>query len=93
MPKGQKFGGRQKGTPNKVTAGTREALKNFLEAQRPEFEKAFIKLSPKEKVYAYTKLLPFITPQYSSINFSLSQMSEDDLQFLISKLKEQFHEE
>lgn len=92
MPKGRKFGGRKAGTPNKVTASTREALKQFLDNQRPEVEKAFKKLSPKEKVYAYTRLLPFITPQYSAVNFGLKNMSEDDLQVIVDHLKNSLNE-
>jgi hypothetical protein len=93
MPKGAKFGGRQKGVPNKTTASMRESLKIFLEAQRPEVEKAFKKLSPKEKVFAYTRLLPFVTPQYSSTNFSLKNMTDDDLEFVLQKIKEEVNDQ
>lgn len=93
MPKGKKYGGRKAGVPNKVTASTRETLKQFLDDQRPEFEKAFKKLSPKEKVYAYTRLLPFITPAYQAINFSLRNMSEDDLKYIVDHLKDNLDEQ
>lgn len=93
MPKGKKFGGRKAGTPNRVTQSTREALKTFLQAQQSEVEKAFKKLSPKEKVFAYTRLLPFITPQYSAINFSLKNMTEEDLQFFAEHLKSNLNEQ
>lgn len=85
--------GRKRGSPNKVTATVREALKSFIEDQRPEFEKAFAKLKPKEKVQAYTRLLPFVTPAYQAINFSLNQMTEDDLKIIIDQLKQQTDEQ
>lgn len=93
MPKGKKFGGRKAGTPNKITVNTREALRTFLGAQQREVEKAFKKLSPKEKVFAYTRLLPFITPQYSAVNFSLKNMTEEDLQHIVDHLKTTINEE
>lgn len=57
----------------------REQLKTFLEKQRPEFEKAFKKLNPREKVRAYSRLLPFVTPAYQSISLELENMSEEQL--------------
>lgn len=93
MPKGKKFGGRKAGTPNKVTASTRDALKRFIDSQQSEVERAFKKLQPKDKVFAYARLLPFVTPQYSAINFSLKNMSEEDLQFIIEHLKNNLDEQ
>lgn len=88
--KGKKTGGRKKGTPNKTTASIREALKTFIDDKRPDFEKAFTKLSPKEKVLAFTRLLPFVTPQYSAISFDLNNMTEDDLEIIENHLREKY---
>lgn len=89
MAKRKKTGGRAAGTPNKITATTREALKLFLEAQRPEVEKAFKKLSPKEKVFAYTRLLPFITPQFASVNCHLDSMDTRDAKVIYQFVKQE----
>lgn len=85
--KGKKTGGRKKGVPNKVTADMRESLKLFMQLQRPEMEKAFKRLNPKEKVRAYSRFLPFVTPAYSSVTFDLKNMSEDDLEMIEQHLR------
>lgn len=64
-----------------------------MEGQRGEVEKAFKKLSPKEKVLAYARFLPFVTPQYSSISFNLSEMSEEDLEHLENHLRKKYSNE
>lgn len=91
--KREKTGGRKRGVPNKLTANIRESLKAFMEAQRPEVEKAFKKLSPKEKVYAYSRFLPYVTPAYQSISFDLNNMSEEDLSIIENHLRKKYSHE
>ncbi len=88
--KGKKTGGRKKGVPNKITANIRESLKAFMGAQRPEVEKAFKKLSPKEKVLAYARFLPYVTPSYQSISFDLENLSEEDWEIIEERLRRKF---
>lgn len=88
MPKGKKYGGRKAGTPNRTTAQMRQLLSEFTQKKWPEVQRAFSKLSAKEKVIAYTRLLKFTMPEYSNINFSLNQFSENDLEMLLNHLKE-----
>ncbi|HYC83886.1 MAG TPA: hypothetical protein VEB86_01635 [Chryseosolibacter sp.] len=71
----------------------RETLGAFMDKKWPTVEKAFNRLKDKDKVFAFTKLLPFITPQYSSINFSLKNMTEQDLETIINHLKNSENEE
>lgn len=86
-PGSPKTGGRQAGTPNKTTSRMRELLTGFMHDKWPVVQSSFDKLQPKEKVLAFTRLLPFITPQYSAVNFSLSKMTESDLETIIEQLK------
>lgn len=79
-----------KGTPNKLTASIREQLKTFMENQRPAVEKAFEKLSPKEKVLAYSRFLPYVTPAYQSISFDLNNMSEEELTIIENHLRKKY---
>ena len=87
-----KTGGRKKGVSNKITTTIRESLRAFMECKRPDVEKAFDKLSNRDKVNAYAKFLPFITPSYSSINFELSNMTDEDLEIIETYLRKKYSE-
>lgn len=86
-PKRQKTGGRQKGTPNKITVEMRVMLKDFLHEKWPQVRRAFDKLEPKDQLVAYTRLLAFIAPPYQSVSMSLHTMTESDLQTIVNHLK------
>lgn len=63
-PKKIKTGGRTKGTPNKLTARMRDSLASVLndEIERiPEYLAALD--SPKDKLEAITRLMPFVYPR------------------------------
>lgn len=60
---GQKTGGRQKGTPNKTTASTREFLQQILEGNRELINENFCKLEPYQMMTIIAKILPYITPK------------------------------
>ena len=62
-------GGRQKGTPNKVTREKREAISHFVENNWQIFEKAYAELDPEKKCYVMLGLLPFTVPKLSSVEF------------------------
>ena len=63
MPKGAKYGGRQKGTPNKTTRELRDMVQIIVESSLPE---AIIRLASIEDdakyIDALTKLLKFVLP-------------------------------
>lgn len=88
-PKGTpKTGGRQKGTPNKVTAPLKELIKQFAIDKWPEFLESWEHMeSNKDKCDAYTKVLQYLLPKMASVDVSgkvekptweeeLKQMSE-----------------
>ena len=88
-PKGTpKTGGRQKGTPNKVTAPLKELIKQFAIDKWPEFLESWENMeSNKDKCDTYTKVLQYLLPKMASVDVSgkvekptweeeLKQMSE-----------------
>lgn len=83
--------GRPKGALNKNPVRSR--LADYVGSKWQRFEDEMNKLEGKAYTENFIKLLPFVLPQYQSINFSLRSMSEDDLQYLISKLKENHENE
>ena len=62
----QKTGGRQKGTPNKVTASTRDFLNHLIDDNQELIYENFRKLEPYQMMTILAKILPYITPKLAS---------------------------
>ena len=67
MAVGVKTGGRQRGTPNKVTADLRKVLKQIIAAELEAFPKTLAQLPGKDRVELVLKLMPFCLPKIESI--------------------------
>ena len=67
---GQKFGGRQAGTPNRLTTETREVLKQALQKEIDLLEVHLNSLQPKDRLELLTKLLPFVLPKADIMTLS-----------------------
>jgi hypothetical protein len=83
--------GKPKGAQNKIITRTR--LGGLIENNWQKFETELKSLKGRAYVEAFTKLLPFHMPSYSAINFGLKNLGDDDLEYLLEKLKEQFNEQ
>ena len=68
MAIGQKTGGRQKGTPNKLTKELRAILKSIIADELNRIPETLESLEPKERLLTVIKLLPYILPQVKSVN-------------------------
>jgi hypothetical protein len=66
--KGEKTGGRQKGTPNKLTFQTRQILVNVLNAELCNLPELLTQLTPSERVDAVCKLSKFALPPLNSVS-------------------------
>lgn len=62
---GKKFGGRQKGTPNKLTSELRAVLKNLIHEELETLQERMDLLDPKERLEVVVKLLPYALPKVS----------------------------
>ena len=60
---GKKYGGRESGTPNRLTKELRAALKNILHQEIELLPDHFNKLEPKDRLELLVKLLPFALPK------------------------------
>lgn len=65
-------------------------IQTFVDQNWGTFEIQLKALKGRAFVENFLKLMPYITPAYSSINFSLKNMSDEDLEYMIEKLKENF---
>ena len=62
---GKKFGGRQKGTPNKLTKELRSVLKDLIHKELETLHERLDLLDPKERLEVMVKLLPYVLPKVS----------------------------
>jgi hypothetical protein len=67
---GKKFGGREKGTPNRLTRDSRILLKNILYKELDNFEEYFENLETKQKLEIIIKLLPYVMPKIETVHYT-----------------------
>jgi len=68
MAKGFKTGGREHGTPNKITGELREVLKTALESELNNINDYFNNIeAPEKKLELLSKFLPYIIPKLNTI--------------------------
>jgi hypothetical protein len=63
MPKGAKFGGRRKGTGNKISAELKEVLNEYCMNEFQYLNANIERLTLHERIILFTKVLPFILPK------------------------------
>lgn len=78
--------GRPAGKPNRTTEEVRKLLQAFVENKLPELNEIWKDLEPKEKVNFLNTLLRHTLPAPIQ---DITQFSEDDIDILIRKLREQ----
>ena len=86
MAKGKKTGGRQKGTPNKVTALAKGMIEKWLEAHNaipkgdiaPLIMQDFLELEPKDRVKGSTEFIKIIMPKNISIDDNEVKLTIED---------------
>ena len=65
---GKKYGGRQKGTPNKLTKEIRTILKDLIYEELDEIQEHLDSLEPKQRIELVIKLIPYVLPKVDSIS-------------------------
>ena len=70
---GNKYGGRQKGTPNWLTKELRTLLKNILYQELEEIQERLELLKPKERLELLIKLMPYVLPKTTSISHTINE--------------------
>ena len=84
--RGKKTGGRQKGTPNKITALAKEMIEKWLRAHDtvPKGEaitlmmKDFMELDPRDRVKVSMEFIKIIMPKNISIDDSEVRLTIED---------------
>ena len=94
MAQGLKTGGRQKGTPNKATSVIREHLNAVINELSNTVVEDLEKVTPKDRIHLYIKLLEYSIPKYRSIEKRVTTtleefvlMSEEERSETINKIR------
>lgn len=83
-----RLGGRQKGTPNKVTASVKDWLSGLIDKNRKQIEKDIKQLEPKERLQVLEKLMQYVIPKQQAVNadVNIERLSDEQLDSLIVEL-------
>lgn len=63
MPKGVKYGGRQKGVGNKISAELKEVLNEYCMNEFQFLNANIERLTLHERIILFSKVLPFVLPK------------------------------
>ena len=70
---GKKYGGRQKGTPNRMTKELRVLLKDIIYQELEEVQERFSLLEPRQRIELIIKLTPYILPKVNNISHTTNE--------------------
>ena len=73
---GIKFGGRSKGTPNRTTKETREALKLIIDNELSELPQTLKQMKPYQRADILTKLIHYVLPKPDLMVESTNSLNE-----------------
>lgn len=89
---GRKYGGRKKGTQNKITSDLREAITDFVKDNLPNIQKKFDSLEDKEQLIFLDKMLKYCLPTLQAID-TTPNLTDEQLEMLFQKLKNELQNE
>ncbi len=83
-----KTGGRKAGTPNKITSTVKDWISQLIDENRNQIEKDIKKLSPKDRLQVFEKLMQYVIPKQQSVraDIDLSKLSEAQLDLIVDEL-------
>ena len=70
---GNKYGGREKGTPNRLTKELRTVLKDIVYRELETIELRLDELDPKERIELTIKLMPYVFPTLQNISSTTNE--------------------
>ena len=70
---GKKYGGRQKGTPNRITKELRSLLKDVMYDEIGTLQERLDALNPKERLELLIKLMPYVLPKVTSVSHTTNE--------------------
>lgn len=93
-PKGsKKTGGRQRGTPNKVTTDIKTWIAEILNNGRDQFEKDLKQVDARDRLKIYTGLITYILPKQQAVEMDAEIRADaKQLQMLLADAPDEYIE-
>lgn len=85
MAAGTKTGGRQKGTPNRLTIDLKSRIAEVVENGFEAIETDLEALEAKDRINAYLRLLEYIMPKQRETKIDISNLSDEEVEELLNK--------
>ena len=91
MAYGKKTGGRQKGTPNKTTAFSKQVIQEIVSdyTNSENLMNDLAALEPKERLDVMIKLMGFITPKPQSVDMALTTEKVKTIEDTLAELSKE----
>ena len=77
---GLKFGGREKGTPNKDVSEIRDAFQKLIEGNIDQLEKDLSEMSGKDRINAIINLASYVIPKLKASEIVLGESRTINIQ-------------
>ena len=90
-----RIGGRQSGTPNKVTSSVKEWLSTLIDKNRKQIEKDIKQLESKERLQILEKLMQYVVPKQQAVsaNVNFERLTDTQLDTLISEMRKEIEDD
>lgn len=82
------MGGRQKGTPNRVTAELRQWVARLIDANREQLEEDIQLLDPKERLDVIEKYMQYVLPRRQAVraDVSVDELTDEQIDTIVARL-------
>lgn len=82
-----RIGGRQKGTPNRVTASVKDWVAQVIDKNRRQMERDIKALEPKDRLQMLEKLMQYVVPKQQAVsaNVDFNKLSDEQLNALVNE--------
>lgn len=90
-----RLGGRAKGTPNKVTATTKEWLTDLINRNREQIETDLKQLEAKDRLQMLEKLMQYVVPKQQAMTASIDfeRLTDEQLDEFVNHLTKDIDDE
>lgn len=90
-----RIGGRQKGTPNRVTASIKDWVAGVIDKNRRQMERDIKALEPKDRLQMLEKLMQYVIPKQQAVSAEVdfSRLSDEQLNTLVDELTKGIEDE
>lgn len=83
-----RLGGRQKGTPNKVTSTVKDWLAQLIDKNRKQVERDLKELEPMERLRVIEKFMGYVIPKQQAVSATVDydRLSDEQLNTIVAEV-------